>query len=129
MKLDHSSVASLLTDLDRGPGRVFRFKFKYRGEPSTPWRLESATVVGESGIVVRIEYAGGRWRGVRDEFPLRLSDGWLTPDSSGFSSLATYFGTLSMTVVPAEGGPPCGGPSVDGFQRDRLDENLRRVFS
>ena len=126
-ELDHSSVASLLNDLDRYDGCVFRFRFDSGNFFHRDWRLiAAAPVVG--GIRFIVEHGlmqDGVWAPGPGppEILCLLDDERLSRCDCPYDPRVVY---PSMMVVVPTAGPLC---SADGFQSRQLDDNLRGVFS
>ena len=115
MTLDHTSVVSLLYDLNRHRDGLFRFRYLSDNTTSPPWRLEEA-FADDDGVQFRIEYTTGN----RFDFFAILNGGQLV-----------YSGIVLMTVRLAARFPQGGfsGSSADDSQCQQLDKNLRGVFS
>ena len=117
--LDHSSPASLLADINRYRGCVFRYDLK-GGRRGPPWRLVWARTACDDNLFICNKTTGG----IEESSEWQLRDGYLQ-----LARLGAGLPCLDWQVVidGSQGGGGC--PSVDDSQRDRLDKNLRGVFS
>lgn len=121
-ELDHSSVDALLVDLTRHRNREFRFKYR-DGSTTRRWRLvwwwytqPSQHGPNSPGLHLAIEFIDGRNRAFKtDFFFLGVEGGWLK------SNLRRMMVVLN--------GPPGSPSSAADSQQDRLDRNLRGIFS
>ena len=118
--LDHSSNASFIADLDRHYWRGSVFRFKYTSDKTTvPWILVSASARVDGHLYIEYEHEHGAtadppakvW-----QCNFRLDGGWLIPPHGG-------------GAVKVVAGRPRSSRFQDDSLRNRLDENLKGVFS
>lgn len=109
--LDHSSTSALVDDLNRHKDGRFCFKSRH-GDKGALWRLKDCRL-SPLQITIVTSFGGARVY----EFD-RCDDGLFGAPIVGCPFPWMVYRT-----------PSAGRDSVDSQQRDRLDENLRGVFS
>lgn len=130
MTLDHSSFDAIRNDINRHQGSMFLFRHE-DGIPTPSWSMRSANPIdygchdGVYHLDFRIRYESRSISvdiGEEDDLKLYFMDGWLVCYSHFFSVPSPprkCDGALLMVEV-------AGSPNI---HRNRLDENLRGVFS
>ena len=138
MTLDHSSFDAIRNDINRHQGSMFLFRHE-DGIPTPSWSMRSVNPIdygchaGVYHLDFRIRYESscvGIDNGEEDDLKLYFMDGWLVCYSHFLDSWLARRGSLAGVPRKCDGVllmvEVAGSPSI---HRNRLDENLRMVFS
>ena len=116
-ELDHSSIAALVADMNRHRGRVFRFTSNLSEALSSEWKLSEAILVrNQTEELIRLI-----WDDADPACTYLLNDGWISGVAIGSTPASGYQMKVMIQISYS--------PSVDKRQQDRLNKNLRGIFS